>query len=419
MEGLYLLKDKNYLLLLLGSFVSNLGNRVYNFAIAWYILSLTGSATQAGLYIAVGTTIHLLLSPVGGVFADRWKRIKILYITDIINGLVIISTGFIIMGDLSLSSKLIVLYTAQITISLTSCFFGPAAMSLIPEIVKEEDLDQANSLIASSSSLTSIFGIALGGTIYTLFGPAWIFIINGLSFLFSGISEIFIKPEYEISVNNTKNITVTHILNEMKEGYIYIKENKALSSLIKIGLLFNFFGIPIFVNVLPYIFNQILKTEPIYLAGLEILMSIGMLSASLYLAHKKIKNYWKILVYGIIFSVSLYGGFIFMTYLVQYGIATFIIFYVISSIIFFFEGASNAIINIPLQTILQKKTKKEYMGRVFSLLGTLINIATPIALLLAGIGIDQFNIYFVSIICIVGNIFSIILLITNKHLKTL
>ena len=117
-----LLKNKNFLLLYFGRLVSNFGNVFYNFAIGWYILSFTESASASGFYIAFGAIVYFILTPFGGVLSDRWDRVKIVYITDFIRGASIVLAGLVIMfngtisvGNLSIdfsseTFKLVILY---------------------------------------------------------------------------------------------------------------------------------------------------------------------------------------------------------------------------------------------------------------------------------------------------------------------
>ncbi|MFZ9139130.1 MAG: MFS transporter, partial [Bacilli bacterium] len=78
--------NTDFALLFFGRLVSDIGHHLYNFAIGWYVLTITSSAAQAGFYMAFGTIIFVILTPVAGVLVDRWDRIKIIYITDYIRG---------------------------------------------------------------------------------------------------------------------------------------------------------------------------------------------------------------------------------------------------------------------------------------------------------------------------------------------
>jgi len=88
-----LLKLPNYRLLFAGDLVSQIGSALYSFGISWFILTLTGSTFQAGLYLGFTGAIQILLVPFLSVYADRWHKGRILSITDFIRGIAILIAG--------------------------------------------------------------------------------------------------------------------------------------------------------------------------------------------------------------------------------------------------------------------------------------------------------------------------------------
>ncbi|HKM30493.1 MAG TPA: MFS transporter, partial [Bacilli bacterium] len=84
------LRNKNYLLLFIGTLVSNIGATFYSFAISLYILSVTNNnAAIQGFYLGLCGIIFLVFTPLGGVIADRKNKAKIVYLTDYLRGFLI------------------------------------------------------------------------------------------------------------------------------------------------------------------------------------------------------------------------------------------------------------------------------------------------------------------------------------------
>jgi MFS family permease len=110
--------NRNFALLFLGGLVSRLGDSFYNFAISWYILSLTGSPVQAGYYMAFGAVIYLILSPFGGAIVDRLDKIKVIYLTDFVRGISVLVAGLMIFSGVEQSTQLIILYITSFIISI-------------------------------------------------------------------------------------------------------------------------------------------------------------------------------------------------------------------------------------------------------------------------------------------------------------
>ena len=177
------LKNKNYLLLFLGSVVSNLGSHVFNFAISYYIYEIA-TPTIAGIYLATGGLVYFVLSPFGGAIVDRLDKVKVVWMTDYIRGIAVVIAGLVIFSGVSLTITLIVLFATTIILGINGALFNPAASSLPPHILEENQLQQSSSLTQGMFALYMILGSIIGGAIYSFLDIEWIFIINGISFIY-------------------------------------------------------------------------------------------------------------------------------------------------------------------------------------------------------------------------------------------
>ncbi|QVK20896.1 MFS transporter [Mycoplasmatota bacterium] len=407
--------NKNFSLLFFGNLVSSIGNTFYNLGVAWFILELTKSALQSAIYIATGGIVSLLLTPFCGVIADRFNKVKIVYITDFIRGIVILGAGYFIYQDLSLSTTMIVLYVATIILSINGAFFGPAVSSLQVDIVDEEDLQAANASMSMIHSLQTIIGLTLTGLLYDIIGITGIFIINGLTFVFSGMSEIFIKYSYKKSA---ERLTVKEGLIDLKVGFKYLFNKRGLMSLMIGILLLNFAFVPLTVNAFPYMFNQLLKTTVFQYSLVQVSAAIGTLVGAIVIGNIARKlSVMKAQYTGMPLMALV---FIFVAILFNFilsGKIEFNLFYGLIIGLMFFEGILLMYLNIPIGTAFAITIDQEFRGRAYSVIDTMSRAAIPLATLLGGflIQVAGIQVLLVSNITIVFLI--MIFFMSNKNIR--
>jgi len=142
-----LLKNRNFMLLFIGQVVSNLGNAVFSIAVVWYIMSLVGE-NDSGAYIGIFGMCTLIpfivFGPISGVYVDKIDRKKIIVGTDVIRGLIMIALMILMYIDFY---PLVSLFVLTIISVIFGTFFNPAVNASIPNVVDEEQLIRANSLM--------------------------------------------------------------------------------------------------------------------------------------------------------------------------------------------------------------------------------------------------------------------------------
>ena len=133
-----LLKDKNFSLLMFGKITSLIGSSMQSFALSLFVLATTGSATKFASILSIALIPQLIFGPIAGVFVDRFNRKKILVILDLISGVVvsIFAVIYFITGEL----PIVYIYMLAIILSLISTLFQPALQTVLPSIIKKEDL---------------------------------------------------------------------------------------------------------------------------------------------------------------------------------------------------------------------------------------------------------------------------------------
>ncbi len=173
------LRQRSYRLFFFGQLVSVAGTWMQTVAQSFLVLDLTHSGTQLGLVTAARFLPMFALGPLGGVFADRMDKQRVLFVTQSCAGLlagvfaVLIATG---------SIRLWTVYLLALALGFVNVFDNPARQSFISEMVSAQDLPNAVMLNSVAMNTARVFGAALGGVIAAAIGLALCFACNAISF---------------------------------------------------------------------------------------------------------------------------------------------------------------------------------------------------------------------------------------------
>lgn len=365
--------NKDFLLLWLGQAVSQLGNGAGFIAIMWWIQETTGSGLALGTLAMVNGIVMTCLGPFGGVIADRFDRKQIIVWTDIIRGVIYCGFAYLAWTD---QLSFTVLLIGSALSSACSSFFGPAISAAIPLLVPDEDLERANSMRQVTMRIVSIVSYAAGGILVALLGVPLLMFVDGISFLMSAASEMFIViPDVRQS---GQRFNWNTMVLDLKDGFLYIKENTVLFKIMQVAMVLNFFGVPFFILMPKFVGEHMGAGSDVYGYLLSASM-VGALIATLIISLTSLvkRNLW-IVKWGIVFQAVLMLTLPFLPR--QY--------WMIHAAVMFVTGCINAIVNIYFSTVMQRITRPEYMGKVFGLLGTMSSALTPVAQGLTGLIAD-------------------------------
>jgi DHA3 family macrolide efflux protein-like MFS transporter len=367
--------NRDFFLLWQGQTVSQLGNQAFLIAMAIWVKDATGSATLMGLLMTVSALPGVLLAPFGGTFADRHSRIRIIVGCDFLAGLASLGLGFLMMSELA-SEKLILafLFAVTVLLGIIRSFFMPAVQSTIPDLVPRERLAAANSLNHFSIQTSVFAGQAVGGVLYRVLGAPLLFIADGISYLFSGVSEMFIRNTWKkLEEKPREGGAFRAFLHETGEGLRYVWGRAGMRDFILVACLLNFLGTPMFV-LLPFYVDTVLRVTADWYGYLLAAMSIGAVAGFLLAGTMRLKGQalgWS-LVAGLLLGPLFFStvGFVSNPWA--------------ALALCFLSGLSLGMVNIYLITLLQLSTPKELRGRVLGLLATLAGGLMPIGTALGG-----------------------------------
>lgn len=374
--------NRNYSLLFQGQLVSRLGSQMYAIAMVLWIKDATGSATLMGLLMMMSAIPGVLLSPIGGAIADRFSRRMILVISDLTRGLAMLVVAVLIytMSD-SINLLLGTLFVVAILTGTVTAFFRPAIAAAIPDLVPKKRVVTANSLGQLSLQLSVFFGQGLGGVLFRLLGAPFLFLINGISFLYASLSESLIKmPEVATKEKLSLKEHWHAFVIDLKEGFRYTWKRPGLRELVFISAVINFFTIPAIV-LLPFFVEDTLGVRVDWYGFILVSFGIGGLLGYLFAGIVRLpgRPRMRLMILFMIGQSILYG---------VLGLLPRPIFVVIVAIVAGFMGGY---ITVNVTTVLQLSTPSEIRGRVFGLLGMVAGGLTPIAMGLSGVVADALN----------------------------
>lgn len=236
----------------LGACVSTIGTFVQQFAQSWLVYDLTKDPFYLGLDLFLGQLPIMLFSLVGGVFADRLDRKKMLLYSQYIQ---MICAFVLAVLFATHTVKVWHILTLSFVVGVGQSFGGPAYSALLPTLVGPEDLANAISMNSIQFNLARIIGPTLGGLAYTVFGATWCFALNGVSYVAVIISLLLITVKF----NAPK--TQTSVLKSMKEGIKFIRDREGLTPLVVLAFCTTLLGFSL-TGFLPVIVRTIFHRGP-------------------------------------------------------------------------------------------------------------------------------------------------------------
>ncbi len=358
-------EEKEYKKLFSAGVINGIGDWFSQIAVLTLLLILTDSGLAVGLTLSIKLLPYLIFGPIGGVLADRYSRKKIMIVTDIIRALLILPLLLVDTVD-----EVWIIYVVTFLSSICNAVYSPARNSLLPSIVKKDNLLQINALEQVLLGIVLVVGAIFGGVFAKLFGADAIFIMNSISFILAALFISTLKTSNQsISSENTKND-----FKKSEVNYKMMIKNVMQSALLRAMILL-FALWPIgdgIVNLLISVYAvQVFGMEHIGVGVFYGALGLGLaLSSSLTsLLHKQIRTF-------AILALILEGLFnVFLSQSPSFGIA--VVFLILSTI---FGGVGIAC----NQTIIMRNVPSNYLGSFFAIITTIENVIMGIMMALGG-----------------------------------
>ena len=239
--------NRDFILLLQANLVSTLGDLMYSVAIGYWVYEKTGSSSLMGIMSAISMFVTMCLSPFTGSIVDKCNRKWMMVGMDLLQSAVMLTVGVLVwMDKLSVPGVLIAAFLAAIG----TVFYGPAASTLLLDIIPHDDMVRGQSVFSGVNALISMMGTAFSGVMVAAFGVPLIVIFNGLSNLYSAVSELFVRVPR--TVQQGSEISVKTVLKDSGAAVKQIMSDNCLKIFVPSALILNLLGAGPLTLVLPF-----------------------------------------------------------------------------------------------------------------------------------------------------------------------
>lgn len=293
--------SRDFWLVVAGQIISLFGNSVMRFALPIHLLNVTGSAAVLGVVSGFAFLPLAVMSPIGGIIADRVNKRNIMVFLDFFtSGLTVLF--LILYGRVNLTGMIMVLLFMLYGISGA---YQPSVQASIPVLVKQEKVMSANAVINMVASLSGLLGPALGGIAYSVWGIYPVLCGAALCFLLSAVMETFIRIPF---VKRERTVSVLRETGQdLRQSISYItKERSEIGKLTICCAAVNLTVSALMIIGLPVIVLQLLDFPSSVASRLygfmEAILAVGGLiggiGAGVLGSKLKIGNSWKLLAYA-------------------------------------------------------------------------------------------------------------------------
>ena len=341
------LRVRDYRLLFQGNAVTSVGFWMQQAALGWLVLDLTDSPFYLGLTSFARSFPMLVVSPFGGVLADRLDR-RFLIISTQLSQLVLTAALAVLVftGVVNIGQVLVVSFLMGVSMSM----HVPARQALVPALVGKERLANAMALYSMSLNTSRILGPSLAGVVMGWAGVAGCLALQSLGYLWAAINVLQIR----FGDRAARGRAGSTVLQNLVEGLRYCYRTKPILAQLMIAAVPTIFAYP-YMNFLPSFARDVYGIGPGGLGLLMTVMGLGALSGSFALAsRRRIKRQSLVTVV----AVGLFGAFL-CAFALAPALPLALVFLALA-------GASSSVYMTLNGTILQEICPDEYRGRVSS-----------------------------------------------------
>ncbi|WP_243296737.1 MFS transporter [Bacillus litorisediminis] len=358
---------KNIILFLSSQTISLFGSSLVQYAIMWHITLTTESGLMMTLYIICGFIPTFILSPVAGVWADRYNRKMLIILAD---GLIAVATLILAILFLMGFDAIWLLFVMAAIRAFGTGIQTPAVGAILPQIVPKDKLTKVNGANGSIQAVIMFVSPMVSAALLAMSTIEIIFFIDVITAV---IAIVTLLAFLKISVHQkAAEKQTTSYFSDFIQGLKYVNNHDFLK---KFFLFFAFF----FVLMAPAAFLTPLQVTRSFggdvwqLTAIEIAFSIGMMAGGGIIAswggfqNKVMTMTFASLIMGVCtFALGVVPNFwVYLVFMALFGVAM-------------------PIFNTPTTVLLQEKIEEDYLGRVFGVMGMISTSMMPIGMLIFG-----------------------------------
>ena len=213
-------RNSSFLLLWVGQFVSQMGDRLAALAFPWLVYTTTGSALGTGAVFALYTLPYVLFGAFAGVAVDRLDKRQLMIAVDLVRAALVLVVPFVAARSLP------TVFVLSFAISSASVFFDPAKLAILPEIVPPGRLLRANSVLSTGENLTEILGWAFAGVLLAYVSTSVAFQLDAATFAVSAVALSFMR--YRAPARAAAERSARAFWRELREGFSFLRRDAGL-----------------------------------------------------------------------------------------------------------------------------------------------------------------------------------------------
>lgn len=392
--------SKNFTLLIIGQAASLFGNCILDFALSMYVLDLTGSAAAFAGFLMIAMIPTIILSPLGGVLADRVNRRNIMVFLDLSSGIVVLSAAFTIArGD-----QLVIIGTVLFILSVLGAFESPTVQACVPQMQSGSNIIRGNAVVSQINAVSTLIGPFVGSILYTVFGLELVMYVGGICFMATAALEYFIRLEHHPAQRS--GTVLKTVMDDLAGSTHFICRKKpSILKLLFLVTLISFFIQGAATVGFPFLVRNVLGLNANFYGAAESILGFasiaGGILAGLMVTKFSIRKL-NLPIFGLglfLLPIGLLFLFSIHTYTRYIALVVFFSFIQISACIFSIFGLS----------IIQQMTPEHMIGKVMAYTVTITLCAQPLSQVIYGILFDHFSaaVYIVVlptgfILCVIG-----------------
>jgi len=362
------LAERDYALLTTAAVISLLGDGFFSVALAWQVYEISDAPTALSVVGAAWTLPVVLFILLGGVFSDRYDRRWLMIGADVVRAAAIGALGVLsLMGVIELWHIIALIAF----VGLGDAFFNPSSTAIVPDLLPDELLPQANALQGMFRPLTvRLVGPAIGGFTVAALGPGTAFVVDGASFLLSAVAlaAIATRPTRHVVAHG-----VRQTISEVGEGLAFVRRNPWCWATLVAAM----FSLLVFIGpvqvLLPYLVKYRLGLEADALGIIFAVGGVGSIVAAVWLGQSGLPRRRVTVMYGAWSAgVALLAG-----YGVMNGLWQALVIGLVTAALF-------QVGQIIWVTLLQQLVPRELLGRVVSLDWLMSTGLVPLSFALTG-----------------------------------
>ncbi len=244
--------SKDFTLMVIGQVISLFGNAALRFALPLYLLNRTGSSALYGTVTACAFLPSILLSPVGGMVADRVNKRNIMVALDFFTSAVVIAFS-LLMDQLNV---IVLTAAAMMLLYGIAGAYQPAVQASIPALVDREQFMEANAVINTISSFAALIGPVFGGILYGAYGLKPVVQICAACFFASAVMELFIRIPFEAQAS--AGSMWSSAKKDFAQSFHFIQKDRPVIGQVLLGIC----GINLFLSAMliigvPYLITEV------------------------------------------------------------------------------------------------------------------------------------------------------------------